>query len=641
MISSKTTIINSLNRVNYIKRNIQFAFDSKSKFKEFSNSNYTIFLNGKIYSILNNEKLIKFNKKNLFNLLTDHNQNLKLVKKIQNSLEGHYNILIINNHNNNLLFFSDKFSKKDLYYYKKNKKYIISDNLESLIENIDLKIDYCSESLISMFLVYGNYAPKKHTIYKNIYRLGVNEFFQTNRGLVNLKKFDYDLKNIENYSDDKLDDYYNRLYSSIKIRSSNVMNWVYLSSGWDSSAILAYLTKIKGNKKVSALIARFKYSKSSGINNQFEVDRASKLAKYFKVKIYIIDIDYTKKDFKLFWDKIKNNLKSNHLYVMNNYNYMQLANFVKKKSKIKNVSIFNGEISDGLHNFGFAQFASILEHPDYNFREYSDKMSSYFYGPTFFKEIINNRADDDFIYQSFKTRHKNNVKDTKKLNLKQRKLYFLESFFCYKTRFPFINIEKSKMITKLGMIKFRKMINENYFSEISNKMSDKNIYSCLLNLYNSFHWQGGTVKGFTNASNYYSLSSEMPFWDTRLFDFLSKMPEHWGRGLDFNPTKYPLKWTLNNKIKYPIDYQVGPHSYLYDIDPNWNADVDIIYGSYLSSYFKKILKERSYLKIMDKKYFNHNYINKIVDDYCSNKKNNPAEITDIKNLISLSLIGWY
>ena len=51
MISSKTTIINSLNRVNYIKRNIQFAFDSKSKFKEFSNSYYTIFLNGKMLNL--------------------------------------------------------------------------------------------------------------------------------------------------------------------------------------------------------------------------------------------------------------------------------------------------------------------------------------------------------------------------------------------------------------------------------------------------------------------------------------------------------------------------------------------------------------------------------------------------------------
>jgi len=42
-----------------------------------------------------------------------------------------------------------------------------------------------------------------------------------------------------------------------------------------------------------------------------------------------------------------------------------------------------------------------------------------------------------------------------------------------------------------------------------------------------------------------------PFNDYRLIEFLSKAPEKWGRGLDFNHVKYPLKWVAKNKIKFP------------------------------------------------------------------------------------------
>jgi hypothetical protein len=48
------------------------------------------------------------------------------------------------------------------------------------------------------------------------------------------------------------------------------------------------------------------------------------------------------------------------------------------------------------------------------------------------------------------------------------------------------------------------------------------------------------------------------------------MPEDWGRGLDLNPTKYPLKKMLKDKIDYPYDYQKGAHSYTYDVDHSFS-----------------------------------------------------------------------
>jgi hypothetical protein len=42
------------------------------------------------------------------------------------------------------------------------------------------------------------------------------------------------------------------------------------------------------------------------------------------------------------------------------------------------------------------------------------------------------------------------------------------------------------------------------------------------------------------------------------------MPTCFGRGLELLPAKYPLKWTLEKRTKYPFYIQEGPHSYLYD-----------------------------------------------------------------------------
>ncbi len=64
------------------------------------------------------------------------------------------------------------------------------------------------------------------------------------------------------------------------------------------------------------------------------------------------------------------------------------------------------------------------------------------------------------------------------------------------------------------------------------------------------------------------------------------MPESWGRGLDLKPTKYPLKWMLEHCIDYPLHLQVGPHLYLYDVDPTFSHSAKFMYGSAFTPYIK-------------------------------------------------------
>ena len=65
-----------------------------------------------------------------------------------------------------------------------------------------------------------------------------------------------------------------------------------MSSGWDSSSILAVLVKQNNTKNVRAIIGRARYSKKYGIVNNFEVERAKK-SDYFSIPIEIVDIDYS------------------------------------------------------------------------------------------------------------------------------------------------------------------------------------------------------------------------------------------------------------------------------------------------------------------------------------------------------------
>ena len=71
-----------------------------------------------------------------------------------------------------------------------------------------------------------------------------------------------------------------------------------------------------------------------------------------------------------------------------------------------------------------------------------------------------------------------------------------------------------------------------YLSEPAVRAEPETLYSWLIHLYNSFHWQGGTVRCF--GANLYNSGTRIkfPFWDERLVNFISQMQEDWGRGLE-------------------------------------------------------------------------------------------------------------
>jgi hypothetical protein len=235
---------------------------------------------------------------------------------------------------------------------------------------------------------------------------------------------------------------------------------------------------------------------------------------------------------------------------------------------------------------------------------------------------------------------KNKIEKIENLNNFEKNIVLLKSFFILSTRFPLTTL-KEDILTSEGAKLYNDYMCENYLKDSAIKLNNKNYYSIFLNLYNSFHWQGSTVATLGLTAEYFGLNFCNPFNSIKMFDFLSKMPENWGRGLDLNSTKYPLKYILKNKLKYPIELQEGPHSYLYDVDTSVNLLEEVIYNSGFNRYAKEKLIKKNLIERLDNKFFDMDYINSILTNFIDGKILKSSKQKDLGSIIANSLVDIY
>lgn len=558
------------------------------------------------------------------------------VKKIYDSIEGSFYFLKISS--GEIKLYTDRYCKKDIFYFSDGKDFLISDGLEYFYKT-GLAKDFEKASLVAFFTLYGNYPPKRHTLHSGISRLGVNETLTVSGKGLKIIKEENILPGTKEYNIKNLEEYYELLFSAVKNRSSeNGINWIYLSSGWDSTSILTLLKQIYPSEQIRGVIGEMVYSERSGVINKFEVDRAKAFADFYKIKLDIVPLDYTKQDIIDSMETVIPFMKNNLVNSFNTFNFFMLSDFIGRNAEKEDV-VFSGEISDGVHNLGFSQYATILDHPDLGFREYADKMSSYLFGPSFLKAVNENNYEKDIIYNFLKSRcgaaKFGSVLD---LSKEEQNTEMLASFFLAPRRIPFYRIDNMEMFTEKARNEYLSVYKSEYLNEYGKNLSVENIYSSIIHLYNSFHWQGSTVKVIGKSLERYGKGIKLPFWDISVQKFLSQMPENFGRGLDFNRTKYPLKWMLENKTDYPIHLQKGPHSYLYDVNPGFSHLAEVLYGKKLSSYFKNLLQDRKFNVHLTGDFFNQDYLNGITDNYLRGKELGGQKLNDLGSLVLLSLI---
>lgn len=572
-----------------------------------------------------------------FKNINDIEETLKGIKNFKEKVEGRYIAVLCDESSEEYFVFADLYGKFDCFYHNKNNQIEICSNL-SLFEISPSSDGYDQIGLGHMLSVYGSRPAKKQTIYKNVFRIGLGEVLKQKKNNIEIHEIEFFPLKTKNFQESDLNQYANLFLENLKKFGSNKCNIVYLSSGWDSTSILAGLVHTFGKDKVKAIIGRMRYSKRSSVINPYEIQKAEKVAKYFDVSLEIVDFDYSEKIPDII-DKLKKKMRDNCVYsgTMNNHGLL-----AKKACEIdKNASVFCGEISDGVHNLGFSQFISIF-HKSKDFREYSDKISSYFYGPTFMKIFDENEQDSDELYNFYKSLNSKIIFEKKEKEEKSKsRLKLLTSFFLQNKRMPLVSPENERIFTKKGKQIHYKKMQEMYLNTASKKINYETLYAWYIHLYNSFHWQGSTVTTIPLTSEMFNANMNFPFYDVGIQNFLSEMPESFGRGLDLNPTKYPLKWMLKNRIDYPFHLQTGPHAYIYDVDSSFNLAVEMMNHSAFAEEFRNVIKNHPYKKILSPEIFNLELIEKIVDRYLNSKEISGDDLNILIPICFLFFVGIY
>jgi hypothetical protein len=532
---------------------------------------------------------------------------------------------------------ADAFGRYDVYYQRIGGQTIVATSLDLLPVSVTPG-EYDQAALAHVVTAYGWRPPKHHTLYRGVRRLGVGETLHVRGGEIRIEAETFRPMPAAAYTERDLDEYADALLEAVRASGSRSGNVIYLSSGWDSTALLACLVKLYGARKVRAVTGRMLYSDRSGVINQFEIDRAGAMAEYFGVRLDIVDIDFRKQLPPVF-ERMQPIFRQHQLAGLTLLGHGTLGDFVARTTN-GDETVFAGEISDGVHNLGFSQYATIF-HPSLEFREYADKMGSYLYGPTFLNMFRKGQFSSDLIYDLFRRRASGAVFDEPAATDIERRRQFLSSFFLRGNRLPLWSLENTRLLTAAGRRLYTEEIERPYLGRAAEEVSAETLYSWYMHLYNSFHWQGSTVTTIAATGEALGLRMALPFWDTRLHDFLSTMPETFGRGLDLNPTKYPLKWTLRHRVDYPMHLQTGPHSYLYDVDPTFSHAAETLYRSAFATYFKERLRPRAYRKLFGQEFFDVGRMDALVDRYLAGEELQGGDMGDLVTLCWLSAAGWY
>lgn len=542
--------------------------------------------------------------------------------------EGRF-ILAVINPDGSVRVAADAFGKRDVFIQEADGGVQLASGMDAL--SAPGRGGYDQIALAHTLTYYGHRPPKRHTLYNAVRRLGVGEVVRWSNGALTAEVRRFQPVRQATFGARELDLYADLFLDHLAACGSNDGNVVYLSSGWDSTALLAGLVHVFGRHKVRAVVGRMRYSERSGVCNRFEVEKAAKIADYFGVPLDIAEFDHGLRGGE-YSERAQAIFRDGHFFSLTGLNHMILAEHTAARSN-GGERVFAGEISDGAHNLGFSQFVTLF-HPSYEFRQYADKMASYLFGPTFARGFLSGRHEDDAVYQFFRARAGAVAFDRPADDAAQRMRQLFVSFFLRNGRSPLWSLKNNRMLTEAGRDLYTDGMANAYLSGTENAEPDE-LYSWYLHLYNSFHWQGSTVATLQEMAARNGLTADLPYWDGRLQQFLSAMPETFGRGLDLNPTKYPLKHMLSTRIDYPMGVQVGPHAYTYDVDPNFNHAVEVFYHSTLGDRLKQLMRVKAYQGILSEDVFDLPYIDSLVDGYLNGEIVSGAPLSD---LISVALL---
>ena len=418
----------------------------------------------------------------------------------------------------------------------------------------------------SIFTRYGNRAPYPYTTFDSIYEVNDALPFTLNADQsVSLGSLSY------NEVPFSIQSYLKALRNAISTDRKNKV--VFLSSGWDSTSILALLVERYGPENITCITLRLAYNASNKDQtfNPYEINKAISFCEYYKVQHILVDSDFC--NFDLDQEARLKEMANSSFYNFTAYNHKTLFNAVEALGyEPSDTAIYAGEFSDGAHNWGFAQSFGAV-HPEIGLRQYADKARAYFMSPSYLNRVF---VGDDSLNNDSLTNWllPGNVKKVESSTTENE---FLADYLCdlyYEdVRGPYVtpvNKYISRSAIDAGKVPF---LNSIIYPNLPQSINQ--IYKSYIDIYHYTHWMGSTVHGLRVfcPQNYQLI---MPFGDPSVLELLRSMPTEYGRGLEIRPTKYPLKKILKDYVDYPLSLQEGKHAYIYDDDQSINIQESVM-----------------------------------------------------------------
>lgn len=584
----------------------KFILNIKNGSKQF-------FFEGEIYYYVEQDKTFTVSKNEYPGFLKKRLENFE-VSEFINSVEGIYNAVYINTEKNEAIIFCDYLNRKNFFYTEKDESFIASTSLENIVNEFS-ELKYNQLGLLS-YITMG-YTPIYQTLYDGINRFKSNEYIKIANGKI-LQDFFSENYSIEKYNDSHLNKYDSLLSNSILSRSSS-KNVVLNSGGWDSTSIIYHLLKSHNTGSVDSVVYETKL-KSGEIYNVYEVDKVKRISDYYGIKSEKIEIDFGDKKLINDWEKIRSEMKNYHTYFF--VDMPKAVNDIATRNK--SASIFSGEASDSIHNFGFSQFVSVT-YQSRELREYGDKMKSYLFSPSFYTKVLNDTYSGDKVFQFFEFY----FNSYRKISAKDKLNFYFKSFMLSSERIPFAKIFSSPLANDYLNSSYQINIDENIFDDLIDKTSNENLYYSLLQLYRAYHFHSPQIEVKHSPLRSAGENCKIPFLDSSLVKYMYSMPEGWGRGLELRPTKYPLRYLANEKWDIPVDIleESGAHSYIAETDKRWNYSggswslaAETIYNSVFGEHYKLILSEIEIEKYFYPEYFDTKALKQIMNDFVSGKQ---------------------
>lgn len=594
-----------------------------------------IFLEGELYYAKVGFKNTKVTSENLSDIVT------LLVRTygvdcLRKHLEGSYVCCWFEISGMKAGFFGDNLNRLPAFY---------SIECDSISISTALKDVASGQRGLDQFSLYSylllGYSPARDTFYRGVKRLASDEFFIFSNEGVKLELERSPVK-IEAYSQSDLHRYDDIFTNAVESRAAS-NNVIMNSGGWDSTSILHKLTETQPKGAVSAAVFDVVLPDGQSFNS-YEVDKATRIGKYYGTQTERAVIDYSDQSLVNYWLSKQDLLRNNHTYFW--LHHLKIGDMIGATAE-QGTRVFNGEASDSIHNFGFSQFVSV-NYDNMQLREIADKGKSYLYGPSFFSGIDNKQCDKDKVYEFFNSYYgKEKFIDIGPLSSNQRRKSYFEAFMLSYPRIPFakwqIDVAKESL-----QHNFANFINAEYLGDMVEQCRPETLYYWLLQLYRRFHFNSHQIGITQVALQPHRLHCAMPFLDSHLLDYMYRMPEDWGRGLELRTTKYPLRFLAEHKWRIPLDVlmEKGPHSYIAERDRRWsysggawNIYCEIMYKSVFSAYFKSIFVATKVEDVFDSSLFEVEKLRSIIDNYVAGVEK-PSDVTLLFRLAILFSIGF-